>query len=163
MTFNATNVTASFVANMKYNSAVTDCTTLYHNQEYYYKNNFTLKVFDASTNTMLSPNDDITKGDYKNVITLNNTQSCLTFNSKYTTGQKFRIELLANTGGDIKPKKNTTTIILCCVVAIILIIGLAVWCIKRNSAKALVGTDRGEKNRLVQDGSREQSIDTQYK
>lgn len=152
MTFNATNDTAPFVANMKYDSTATDCTTLYHNQEYYYNNNFTLKVFDATSNTLLSPNDDIKKGDYKNVISQNNTQSCLTFNSKYTTGQQFRIELLANTGGDIKPvpvvpKKHTTLIILCCVVAIIVIIGLAVWCIKRNSAKGpKVDTDKGEQN-----------------
>ena len=84
MSFNATAPTADFVANIRYNSTVSDCTRIYHNQEYYYNNNFTLKVFDASTNTELAPNADITKGDYKNELSQNNTQSCLTFNSKYS-------------------------------------------------------------------------------
>jgi hypothetical protein len=102
-------------------------------------------VFDATTNTELTP------GDYTNVMKLNNTQSWLTFNAnKYTTGQKFRIELVANTGGGNTPdpSKNTTLIICCCVVAIILIIILTVFCIKRNSGKRLQVDDEntGDQN-----------------
>jgi len=144
MKFNASAETADFVANFIYDSNVKDCTTIYHNQEYYYNKNFTLKVIDADSNTILTPNDDITKGDYKNVLSLNDTQSCITFNSKYdNTPKNFRIELLANV--DVKPDPkptpggddNTSTIIWCCVVAIIVIIAVAVVCIKRNSAKRM--------------------------
>ena len=146
MTFNATKDTADFVANIEYDSKVKSPTVLYHNQEYYYNNNLTLKVFDATTNTELTPSDD-----YSNVMKLNNTQSWLSFNAKYATGQKFRIELVANVGGgDTPDPKNTTLIICCCVVAIILIIILTVCCIKRNSAKRLeVDEATGDQNQLV--------------
>jgi len=106
-----------------------------------------LKVFDADTNSLLTPNDDITLGDYKNVITLSNTQSCLTFNPKYKSGQHFRIELLANTSIIPEPTPtdpdggNTTAIVLCCVVAIIIIIGITVCCIKKNTEKRYVADD----------------------
>lgn len=135
---------------------------MYHNQIYYYRSNYTLKVFNNDTGALLTPNDDITLGDYKNEMNMEHTYSCFTFNSKYTTGQNFTIEMLAASGISPDPapgpnpdgpgSKNTTLIICICVVAIIVIIILTVWCIKRNSAKRLAEDGATDKNQLVQDG-----------
>jgi len=121
-------------------------------------------VFNNDTGALLTPNDDITKGDYKNEMDFEHTYSCFTFNAKYTAGQMFRVEMLYTSGITPDPNpgpdpdgpgsKNTTLIICICVVAIIVIIILTVWCIKRNSAKRLAEDGATDKNQLVQDNNR---------
>lgn len=98
------------------------------------------------------------------MLSLDKTQSSITFNPKYKSGQLFRIELVAKTDGGDKPSdddKNTTAIILACVAVIIVAILLAVVCIKRNSASKTTPGD--VKNSLVQNGSRAESMENSLK
>ena len=60
MLFNATKPTADFVGEFEYDPAIAGCTQIYTNQEYYYNNNFTLKVFNADTNELLKETTDYT-------------------------------------------------------------------------------------------------------